>query len=372
MSPKGSPAVSDEPQPPAVPGLVIEVSGATAVLTLERPARHNAVDRAMRARIAESIPALARDPGIYGLVIRSGAAGIFSAGGDVRELVADARDRPAEACRALAEEYALIWLLECFSKPTVSLIDGAVMGAGVGLTQFGTHRVAGERYRFQMPETAIGFFPDDGIAHVFARLPRRIGIYLGLTGRPVTRADAFRLRLATHCIPAAQFAEIEAAFADAQPIDPVLDQRHQDPGTGELEALSDAIERCFAAATLEEIVARLEQERDQAAWARGVLADLAARSPLALKTTLRHIREAGALDLRQTLQIDYRLASRLVTGADFAEGVRAHVIDKDRKPVWTPARMEDVSPAMVERLRAPMPGRELVLPTRQEMQAMRV
>jgi enoyl-CoA hydratase len=297
---------------------------------------------------------------------------MFCAGGDVRELVQLTRTEPEHARRSLAAEYAFNWLHECFSKPTVSLIDGPVMGSGVGITLYGTHRVAGEGYRFSMPETAIGFFPDDGVAHAFAHLPHDIGLYLGLTGRAIGRADAYGLGLVTHTIPARCFAEIEAAVIDADPIDPVLDGRHEEPGDGDLDRYADNIARCFSAPTLGEVFDRLRSERQERDWCDGVLADLAQRAPLSLAITLRHIREARALDLRHTLMVDYRLACRMIAAPDFAEGVRARLIDKDHSPRWRPERIEDVTEAMVERAFQPMPAAEFVLPTRQEMQAARV
>jgi enoyl-CoA hydratase len=356
--------------------ILVDRRGAAGVVVLNRPHALNALTTAMRATIAEAYPRYARDPQIYAVVVKSASPKAFCAGGDLREITQWARDRPAEARRSLAEEYTLNWLLECFSKPMVSLIDGMVMGSGVGISIYGTHRAAGERYVFAMPETAIGLFPDDGVASVFARLPGETGMYLGLTGRSIGRADAYRLGLATHCIPAARFAEIEAGLASADPIDPLLDGLHEDPGEGELDTHRNVIARCFAGASVEDIVARLEnecrRESAAAAWCAAVLADLAMRSPSSLKVTFRHVREARARDLRQTLMLDYRLACRFLGGHDFHEGVRAALIDKDRHPRWRPDRLEDVSDAMVERHFAPMPGAELVLPTRQEMQATRV
>src|SRR5207244_12634351 len=133
--------------------------------------------------------------------------------GDIKETTALGRSRKAEAVKSLAAEYALNWLLDCFMKPTVSLIDGVVVGSGVGISLYGTHRVAGERYRFAMPETGIGLFPDDGVSWAFARMPDAIGMYLALTGRPIGRADAYRLGLVTHCIPADRFGEVRAGLA---------------------------------------------------------------------------------------------------------------------------------------------------------------
>jgi enoyl-CoA hydratase len=356
-------------------GVLADRCGAAGMVVLNRPQVLNALSTAMRATIAAAFPRYGRDPQIYAVVVKSVSPKAICSGGDLRELTQWAREQPAEARRSLAEEYALNWLLECFSKPTVSLIDGAVMGSGVGISIYGTHRVAGERYAFAMPETAIGLFPDDGVASVLARLPDETGMYLGLTGRSIGRADAYRLGLATHCIPAARFAEIEAGLARADPVDPLLDGLHEDPGEGQLDAHRDVINRCFAAARLEDIIARLQDEvrrgTQAAAWCAGVLADLAVRSPTSLKVTFRHIREARARDLRQTLMVDYRLACRFLDGHDFYEGVRAAVIDKDRRPRWRPDRLEEVSETIVEHHFAPEPRGELILPTRQEMQAVR-
>lgn len=353
--------------------LKIEIRGSLALVTLARPKALNALTQDMRARLSEQLWAFARDPQVYAVVLQSESPRAFSAGSDVREVIDLARADLAAGRKTFADEYALNWQWECFSKPTVPLIDGMVMGGGVGITQFGTHQVAGEGYAFAMPETAIGLFPDVGVCHVFARLPDHVGMYLGLTGRKIGRADAYALGLVTHCIDAAQFEAIKADLADTWPVDPALDDRHQDPGPGELQSYRLEIARCFSADTVEGIVARLETaEGMHRAWAESVIADLGRRSPLALKITQRHIREAGARDLRQTLQADYRIAARILEAdGDFFEGVRAALVDKDGAPVWSPARLEDVSDAMVEAYFAPLGAGELVLPTRQEMQALR-
>lgn len=353
--------------------LTIETRGSLAVITLNRPRALNALDVGMHRELAATYPRLAREAQNYATLIQSASDKVFSAGADVRELVRVAQGDKSAARRAFAEEYSLDWLHECFSKPTISLIDGPVMGSGVGITLYGTHRVAGLRYRFSMPETAIGLFPDVGTAYTFARMPGAVGMYLGLTGRSIGPADALALGLVTHCIPAEHFSAIKSALADTWPVDPLLDERHVDPGPRELAPHLDVIARCFMAPTVEQILDRLQSAATAGSeWAQGVIADLRARSPLSLKVTQRHIRDAGARDLRQTLQIDYRLACHFLDGHDFYEGVRAALIDKDGKPHWQPARIEDVSAAMVEDYFAPMGADELVLPTRVEMQAARV
>jgi enoyl-CoA hydratase len=360
----------------SVSDIAIRSEGAVARIVLDRPRTLNAINEEMRRQIARSVPGMARDPNVYALTIRSAVPGVFSVGADLRELVHAQHEDPAGARSMLRGEYALNWLLECFSKPTVSLIDGLVMGTGAGISMYGTHRAAGEGYVFAMPETGIGFFPDDGLVWVFARMPGHVGLYLALTGRRIGRADAYRLGLVTHCIPSSRFDEIERGLAGADPVDPLLEERHEDPGAGDLEIRRDLIDSCFGADTVEGILARLEGQArrggEAGAWCEALLADLRQRSPVALKVTFRHVREAAARDLRQTLTIDYRLACRFMGSHDFHEGVRAALIDKDRKPRWSPGRVEAVTEAMVERYFAFEPGGELVLPTRQEMQAARV
>ena len=353
--------------------ITVEMRGAAVVVTLQRLRALNALTPAMIGELAKAYPAAARNPQAYCVVLTSASPKAFCAGGDVRQLIATARTDMAAARASLAAEYGLNWLHECFSKPTCALLGGMVMGSGVGITAYGTHRVAGPGYRFAMPETAIGLFPDVGGAWLLARLGGEMGTYLGLTGATIGRADAFALGLVSHCIADDQFADIVARLADAQPIDPELDDRHIAPGPAPLAAHAETIAGCFAADSVEDIMARLRAvsgpDRD---WAAGVAAELATRSPLSLKVTLRHLREARMLDLRQTLQVDYRLACRCLDGHDFPEGVRAALVDKDGKPHWNPARLEDVSDAMVDDYFADMGADELSLPTRAEMQAARV
>ena len=350
--------------------IAIGAQGSAGVVTLTRPSALNALTTAMRSGIAQAFRSWARDPQIYAAIISSATERAFCAGGDIREMVEWGRTRPADARRSLAEEYALNWQLDCFIKPTISLIDGVVMGSGVGISLYGTHRVAGERYRFAMPEVGIGLFPDDGVSFPFAGMPDAIGVYLALTGRAIGRADAYRLGLVTHCIPAARFGEIQAAIRDADPVDPVLDDRHEDPGPGELEAVRPLIGHCFSADTVEGIVARLRAERGTgAAWAEGVLADLARHSPTSIRIAHRHILAVRGGDLRATLIEDYRLACRCLENHDFYEGVRASLIDRDRSPKWDPARLQDVSEAMLDAYFAPLGAADLDLPSRAQMQA---
>ena len=329
--------------------VLIEPRGSLAIVTLNRPRALNALTTAMRAKLAEAFPRFAREAQTYCVVIQSASEKAFSAGGDVREMVRWGREQRGLARRAFKDEYALNWLHECFSKPTISLIDGPVMGSGVGISLFGTHRVAGEKYRFAMPETAIGLFPGRrrrlaAVAH--AGQHRHVP-------RPHRPLDRRRRRLCArppHALHSGVAFRGDQGGARRHVARRYGARRYAGrPRAGRAGPYASHIAYCFSAPSVEEIVARLGVVGGKAqAWAEAVIADLAARSPTSLKVTHRHIRDARALDLRQILAVDYRLACRFLDGQDFYEGVRAALIDKDGKPKWQPARLEDVTPAMVE------------------------
>ncbi len=355
--------------------IIMQREGALHTFVLNRPRALNALNDAMKNAIAAAIPGLARDIDLYAVVYRSSPARAFCAGGDVRELVALAREDMALARASLASEYSLYWLLDCFSKPSLAILDGAVMGSGVGLTQVCTHRLATENHRFAMPETALGFFPDVGMAHVLARLTNHVGMYLALSGHSIGRADALRLGLVTHCIASEEVPAIQAALADAYPIDPLLDTRHQDPGAGVLGAQEGHIAEAFGAPTVEEILARLDHLADRHAgneWLQTTRQDLAKRSPTALKVTHSYLRKCRDWDLRENLIVDYRLACKFLESHDFYEGVRAVLLAKDGAPKWRPDTVAAIADATVEAYFAPLSDGELELASRAQMQAARV
>lgn len=346
--------------------------GAVAVLTLDRPKALNALNADMRAAVNGAFRSLLRDPEIYAVILDSNSPKAFCAGGDVRELVAWGASDPARARQAFADEYRLDWLLECFTKPTVSLANGFVMGSGAGLTMYNTHRVAGENYAFAMPETTIGFFPDVGVANILARLPGEIGTYLGLTGARIGRDDAHRLGLVTHLISAQRFPEIRDRLREAWPIDEILDELADPPGDGELAEHREVIERCFAGDSITQILASLAAVSGaDSEFAAQTLRELRVKSPTALAVTLRHLRAARDQDLRDTLVFDYRIALRFLSHPDFAEGVRAALIDKDHAPNWQPADCEQLNSSMVATFFEVPDGGDLHLPSREDMQNLR-
>ncbi|MGB0084600.1 MAG: enoyl-CoA hydratase/isomerase family protein [Rhodomicrobiaceae bacterium] len=346
--------------------LIVREEGRAGFLTLNRPKALNALTREMINTLEERYLKWASTARIYGIVLDAVPGRAFCGGGDIRAAAA-AIDTDFDAVtQFFRDEYQHNWTLDRFTKPNVSLVNGIVMGGGIGISMFGTHRIAGENLQFAMPETGIGLFPDIGGGYFLSRFPGETGLYLGLTGHSIGPSDAYHLGFATHCIDAADFDTIRHAMIEGDPIDPVLAALHRDPGEGELAALRPAIDRIFSADSVEAILARLENEAGaHAVWAKETAAILRQRAPLSLKVAFRQIREGRhRASLKDELQVEFRIVCRLMKRADLREGVRALLIDRDRSPKWQPATLEEVTDAMVDACFAPLGEKEIDLKDR--------
>ncbi|MBV9440095.1 MAG: enoyl-CoA hydratase/isomerase family protein [Candidatus Eremiobacteraeota bacterium] len=338
--------------------LVVQRTGATARLVLNRPAALNAVTRAMFETIATSLLAW-RDDADVRLVLVSGTGKAFSAGGDIREVrtavLEGAVDRNEALYRA---EYGGNALVSEYPKPYVALVDGICMGGGLGLAVHGSHRVVTERALIAMPETAIGFFPDVGCTYLLPRIPGALGIFAGLTGYRMTAAEAIAAGLADAFVPSQTLAALERDIIAAPgDVDRHVRQHRRTPQPASVAAHRDAIARTFGQPSVAAIVASLEREGSE--WARDTLATLRRMSPSALVAAFALFRHGAQLSLREALAMELHAALAMTQRADFLEGVRAMVIDKDRRPAWRPASLEDVDVAEIERLadRAARAGR---------------
>jgi len=335
------------------------------LISLNRPKALNAMTYTMFADLKKHYIKWARDPHIYSVVlqasVQSSQRKAFCSGGDIRALYEWWRDGKMETILNLyGSEYQHNWLLERFTKPQVALIDGIVMGGGVGISIYGTHRVAGENYKFAMPETGIGFFPDVGATWFLSRLRGKAGTYLALTGRTIEAADAYYLGLVTHCIPAQHYDAIRTALSQAEPIDPVLDGLHVNPAPSEIERLQGEIDRVFSGRSVEEILDQLDAETgDLSEWAHAAASDIRAKSPTGLKVAYQQMQRGAKLHLDEALQLEFRIARRFMEGGEFFEGIRAAIIDKDQKPKWSPATLEEVGDSVVDDFFAPLPGGDL-------------
>jgi enoyl-CoA hydratase len=234
-------------------------------------------------------------------------------------------------------------MIATYPKPYVALIDGICMGGGIGVSVHAPYRVATERAAFAMPETAIGFFPDIGATFFLPRLPGQLGTYLGLTGTRMQGADAIHAGLATHFIRREDLPALSQALAEDGPA--VLGSSVAPVPAFSLAAHRTAIDDCFGADSIAGIVRRLDAIGDE--WATKTVATLRAVSPSALCWTLAALRRGADLTLPQCQAAELALTRTAMRHPDFAEGVRAMVVDKDRKPRWQPARIEDVDPGVI-------------------------
>ncbi len=346
--------------------ILFEQHNRCGVITLNRPRALNAMTYEMFALLDDHYKQWADDRHIYGVIIQSAGGRAFCSGGDIRALYEWWRAGDIGTILKLyGTEYQHNWTLERFTKPHVALIDGIVMGGGVGVSLYGTHRVAGENYRFAMPEVGIGFFPDVGATWFLSRLHGKTGLYLALTGRAIGAADAYYLNLVTHCIPASGYAAIREALSDAEPVDTLLEGLHEDPGTSEIAGLQTEIDRLFSGSCVEEVLARLDDETgDMKEWASQAATDIRSKSPTGLKVAFQQMQRGPGLGLDEALELEFAIARRFMEGEEFFEGIRAAIIEKDQKPAWSPSTLEDVTDEMVDAYFAPLPdgGLELVNP----------
>ncbi|MET9960440.1 enoyl-CoA hydratase/isomerase family protein [Streptomyces sp. NPDC006326] len=340
--------------------VLFTVEGCTGVITLNRPRALNALTHPMVLRIEEALAAWEHDPAVAQVLIRGAGERGLCAGGDIRAIHDDAKAGTAASAGFWRDEYRLNARIARYAKPYVALMDGIVMGGGVGLSAHGSVRVVTERSRVAMPETGIGFVPDVGGTYLLGRAPGRLGTHLALTGTAVGAADALLCGLADHFVPAERLPELTAALASA-PAAELLPRHATAPAPGELAGRRSWIDRCYAADTVEEIVERLLGEDDPAA--KETAETILAKSPTALKVTLAAVRRARALGpLEQVLAQEYRVSCHALRSPDLVEGIRAQVIDKDRAPRWSPPGLDGVGDEQVARFFAPLgPGRELGL-----------
>ncbi len=324
--------------------VVTRRDGRVGRILLNRPKALNALDLPMIGACTRALEAWRDDPHVHAVVIEGAGDRAFCAGGDVRALrqyELDGEHHRAE--RFFVEEYALNLMIATYPKPYIALIDGICMGGGIGLSVHAPYRVATEHAAFAMPETAIGFFPDIGATFLLPRLPGEIGTYLGLTGLRMPGTDAMHAGFATHFVTRAALPALSRALAQDGPA--ALGVHGAPLPAFSLAAERAAIDHCFGAATVPEIVQRLGAIGG--VWAEKALAALRAVSPSALCWTLAAIRRGAGLTLPQALEAELALTRTTMRHPDFAEGVRAMVVDKDRQPRWQPARIEDVDPTAI-------------------------
>lgn len=337
--------------------------GRAGLITLCRPQALNALTHNMVHAISKALDAWERDDSVERVIIRAKGRA-FSAGGDIQAIY-----RAGQAGEPLYDfffdEYRLNARIESYPKPYVALIDGIVMGGGVGVSIHGSHRIFAENARFAMPEVTIGFFPDVGGSHFLSRLPGHIGLWLGLTGTRVGWGDALWCGLATHAVEAGDLDGLVADLCAESDTDAVLERYGQRPARTIDDDTMAAVDRHFSADSLGELVENLHSAagKDEE-FAGKTLAKLQKCSPTSLNVAFRQIRAGAPLSMRECMAMEYRIVNRMLRGHDFYEGIRAAVIDKDGAPKWQPASLAEIETAAIDDYFAGLGADELTFGTK--------
>lgn len=357
------PGPAARPGPATTADVLFERRGRLGVVVLNRPRAVNALTAAMAEAMLAQLTAWAADRAVEAVLVRGAGERGLCAGGDIVAIYRDMQCGGRATADFWASEYRLNSLISRYPKPYVALMDGLVLGGGVGVSAHGSHRIVTERTRVGMPETTIGFVPDVGGALLLANAPGESGTHAALTGAHLDAADALHLGLADFFVPSARLDELSGAL-ETEPADDAVARLAVEPPLSLLAEQRGWIDEAYASEDAEEIVRRLRGCDDPAAW--GAAETIEANSPLAVKVTLAALRRARARGpvpdaLEAALDEEYRIGLALLRGHDFREGIRARVIDKDGSPQWRPATLAEVGRDEVEACFAPLEGRELGL-----------
>ena len=316
-----------------------ERTGNLGRIILDRPKALNALTLDQVHAMHPQLDEWAKDDGVAVVVIEGAGEKAFCAGGDIKLLYEACKSGDLDFAAAFyGDEYRLNRRIKTMPKPYVALIDGIVMGGGVGVSVHGKFRVATERTLFAMPETGIGFFPDVGGSYFLPHLPGHIGLYLGLSGARLGPADTLHVGVATHYVESDSLPALREALSEARDeveVEAVLAGFASDPGPASLDAKRDLIDRCFGKDSLAQVLAALEAESDP--WAAEALATIAKKSPHLVAVSFEMICRGRHLIFDDCMRMEFRLAMALAPAHDFIEGVRALLIDRDNRPQWNPA-----------------------------------
>jgi len=332
-----------------------DVRGGFGWITLDRQRALNALTLDVIRGMQKHLDGWAENPKVGAILIEGAGEKAFCAGGDVvavrRSKIEDGQDGVPTRFMLdfFGEEYHLNRTISELPIPYVALMDGVTMGGGVGISVHGDFRVVTDRTLFAMPETGIGLFPDVGGGWFLPRCPGETGTYLALTGVPVKAADCLYTGAATHYVPSDRIDALREALADlpaedglSDTIADVLGKFSESAGDAPLAAHREVIDACFRYDSVEEILAALRADGGEFA---GKTADLLeTRSPTSLKMTLELMRRgARCASLAEDLEMEFALVQSFMVNDDFFEGVRALLVDKDRSPKWSPAKLADVT-----------------------------
>ncbi|MDX1887395.1 enoyl-CoA hydratase/isomerase family protein [Mycolicibacterium sp. 120270] len=331
--------------------VLVTVDRGIGLITLNRPKAINSLNHPMVSVISQALTEWRDDDDVRAVLLSGAGERGLCAGGDIVEVYNSARGDHGVAGSFWWDEYLMNAYIARYPKPYIALMDGIVMGGGVGVSAHGSHRIVTDTTKMAMPEVGIGFIPDVGGTYILSRTPGLLGHHAALTGAPFAAGDAIAMGFADHFVPHDKLAEFKAAII-ADGIDAALAAYATEPPASELLAQRDWIDECYAGETVADIVAALRRHGGGPA---NDAADLImTRSPVSLSVTLEAVRRAAKLDtLEDVLRQEYRTSCGSLNSHDLVEGIRAQVIDKDRNPKWSPPSLEAVTADDVEAYFAP-------------------
>ncbi len=334
------------------PDLIVSTQGAIGRIRLNRPAAIHALTTDMCLGIIEALTTFESNDAVEAIVFDHADGRGFCAGGDIRMLAESGAGDGSDARAFFHAEYRMNHRLFTYPKPTVAIMDGITMGGGVGIALPCKYRVATENTRFAMPETGIGLFPDVGGGWYLPRLPGKVGIFLALTGARLDGAECLALGLATHYLNSAYVPKALTALSnDTDDIAATLKSHGTGAPLARIVENRTHIDRLFNADSVAGVMAALEA--DGGTWAAKELATMRTKSLLSMTVAMRQLREGAAMpDFTAEMRQEYAIGARMVHTADFIEGVRALIVDKDNAPDWVPT----VDPAQLDAIFAPMPA----------------
>jgi enoyl-CoA hydratase len=335
-----------------------ERMGFAGVVTLNRPQALNALTHRMINALSKALVAWEADASVKAVVVKAEGRA-FCAGGDLMQ-VYESRGTGKPPVDFFADEYRLNAAIARFPKPYVSLIDGIVMGGGVGISFHGSHRVMTENALFAMPEVGVGFFPDVGGSHILPDLADNFGMYLGLTGTRVKWGDALWSGLATHPVKAENLLPLLEMIAMNGEPEAALRNFFTMPKRETEQSNWKKIDGWFGQSSLHAIIKALEADsKDE--LAASILATLRGKSPTSLRVAFRTISSGLTMSVDNCMRMEFRVVNRMLAGHDFYEGIRAVIVDKDNAPKWHPLHISEVPERDVEAYFAPLPGGDLLL-----------
>ncbi|MAZ01600.1 MAG: enoyl-CoA hydratase [Sneathiella sp.] len=344
--------------------ILFEVTGAIGLVTLNRPKALNALTHEMCLALKAKLEEWEADAKVKAVLVEGAGDRAFCAGGDIVKLYNEGRSGGDYPYNFYRDEYLLNLAVRHFTKPYIALMDGIVMGGGVGVSVHGSHRIATERTLFAMPESGIGLFPDVGGTYFLPRCPGESGMYLGLTGARLTADDSIFIGIADAYVESEKLAALKEALISAtysenihREIDEIVFKFSTHPGDAPIVERLNQIGRHFRQASVAAIVESLRGDPDP--WCAKTAEALLSKSPTSMKLTFEQLRRGAKLDFDDCMRLEFRMVNRVIQGVDFYEGTRAVVIDKDQSPKWNPATLEEVSDAEIEAYFAPLPNGEL-------------